>query len=373
MTRLSIATGITQTADMSWLGAGGVLPPLELTLVSGQIEILAATSSTLSLTISGTSAFNGVYQVDPQLLKSGPVNLVRPRITGTAAAGATLTLQPGLWISEKTATVPTESYQWLRNGVVIPDETAPTHVIVPEDGGTVLRVTETVKDANGTRSVQSTTLTVPVLSAPLGVSRIGGFLSSGNASATPSFTVDLSGYAAGDVILFFYGTDNYAQSASVNGVPSQKISTDAGSNGSGRVAAFAHTLTAAGTAASTIAFDLPVRANAHVLSVHGIRNGVVSDVAAVQSSEGGTLTVSATPVSARNAMLACAMGVSFMDGVFTWTGATEIETAVMPTATTRNVSIALQGDVAAGTPHTVTGTPSTANQTGIILVAISEA
>lgn len=372
MTRLAIGTGISQATDVSWLSVDLDPLPLTLSLTGGEVEISASPEGQLSISISGTSIYNGVYIVDPADLHAGPVNLAPPVIIGPPETGAVLAAQPGLWIYETAATPPVESYVWLRDGAPISAATGSTYTMGTEDAGAVLSVVEQLTDTTGTHGAESAGLMVPAATRPLAVSRIGGFQSSGIGTAAPAFPVDLGDYAAGDIVLVFYGTNTYADAAWLDDLPFQKISVDAGSTGAGKVTAFAHTLTGPGSAAATITVDLPSASNAHVFSAHGIRNGVLSQVEAVQSATGGTLSLSVTPTTDRNTVLACAMGVSFMDDVFTWTGVDAVETATVPTATRRNISLAERRDVALS-PHAVTGTPSAASHTGIIAVAISEA
>ncbi|MDO9496028.1 MAG: Ig-like domain repeat protein [Nocardioides sp.] len=63
---------------------------------------------------------------------------VAPTITGTPAAGQTLTANPGTWPGSATY-----RYQWLRNGVAIDRADDPTYVVQAADAGRSLRVTVT--------------------------------------------------------------------------------------------------------------------------------------------------------------------------------------------------------------------------------------
>jgi len=62
-----------------------------------------------------------------------------PTITGTARVGATLTAAPGTWSPQPVAL----SYQWKRDGSVLPGATAATYTPVAADSGTTLTVTVT--------------------------------------------------------------------------------------------------------------------------------------------------------------------------------------------------------------------------------------
>ena len=64
-----------------------------------------------------------------------------PTITGTATAGSTLTVNPGVWAPQPV----TLTYQWNRNAVPISGATKATYVPVSADGGTTITVTVTGK------------------------------------------------------------------------------------------------------------------------------------------------------------------------------------------------------------------------------------
>ena len=62
-----------------------------------------------------------------------------PTISGTPAAGSTLTVQTREWTPAATSS----SYSWSRNGVVVPGRTAATYVLSPRDAGARISVTVT--------------------------------------------------------------------------------------------------------------------------------------------------------------------------------------------------------------------------------------
>jgi hypothetical protein len=347
-----------------------VAPPLELTLSDGVVDIVAGPTM-LSIAISGTTYFDGTYDVETADLALGPVNLVRPALVGSADVGTTLSLREGLWVYEDTGSEPVIDYQWMRDAGVISGETASTYTIQSLDEGTSLSVIETATDTQGSNLAQTPGLAVIPATPPLAVSRVGAFQSSDIPTSSPIFTLDLSAYDTADQIIVFYGPSVYALSSTLGSMTGTKITTDGANSGASRMTAFAYTLTAAGSAAEQLNLTLPNSTNHHVISVHAVRGGEISEVVAVRNTSGAPQTLSVAPTQANNAILACAMGVSFMDAVFSWTGVTEIETANVPTASSRNVSIAQQSNVAVG-PHSVTGTPSGTSHTGIIALAISE-
>lgn len=62
---------------------------------------------------------------------------VQPAITGTAASGSTLRVEPGTWSQAS----PTFKYQWLRNGAPIPSATSSSYRLTTEDAGQNVAVT----------------------------------------------------------------------------------------------------------------------------------------------------------------------------------------------------------------------------------------
>jgi hypothetical protein len=80
-----------------------------------------------------------------------------PEVTGTAAKGQTLTVDPGIWTPGTVALI----YRWSRNGVSIGGATATTYTLVKADVGK--RITVTVK------GVEANYLTQWVTSSPTAV------------------------------------------------------------------------------------------------------------------------------------------------------------------------------------------------------------
>jgi len=64
-------------------------------------------------------------------------NVTLPEISGTAAAGNTLTVSDGTWLSRGNDDL-TFSYQWYRDGAVIDGEVAATYDVVGGDSGSSL-------------------------------------------------------------------------------------------------------------------------------------------------------------------------------------------------------------------------------------------
>jgi len=88
-----------------------------------------------------------------------------PRITGRARVGQTLTVKTGVW----KPSIVVFTYQWLRNGVVIPKATGTTYVPTAADLGSELTVAVTgtipIADAQGKTDTEVTAPTAPVKAA----------------------------------------------------------------------------------------------------------------------------------------------------------------------------------------------------------------
>jgi hypothetical protein len=101
----------------------------------------------------------------------GPVNSVRPSITGDAVVGSTLTAQTGTWSGN-----PTFTYQWLQcdrfgtGCIQVPGATGKTYGVRLADVSGTLRVAVTAKNANGSTTRLSTPSDVveplPVVTTP---------------------------------------------------------------------------------------------------------------------------------------------------------------------------------------------------------------
>lgn len=81
----------------------------------------------------GTSTSDPVTVVDGEQLSP----TVAPSVTGQATVGSTLTANPGSWPS---ATTPSFSYQWLRNGVELSSARLSTYRVAATDAGARLSV-----------------------------------------------------------------------------------------------------------------------------------------------------------------------------------------------------------------------------------------
>lgn len=149
-----------------------VLPGFSLTesLTDAELEINGATGAvTITMTSPAVYAtYNagngpGVFTFSGADLASGPVNLVPPQVIddGTPVEGETLTLTPGLWVYEPdNGGLGSASYQWQQDGVDITNATSTNYSLTSEDAGADIRVTETLTDNGGSRTINSATVLV---------------------------------------------------------------------------------------------------------------------------------------------------------------------------------------------------------------------
>jgi hypothetical protein len=100
---------------------------------------------------TGTAACDiGAVQIQP------PADTVAPAITGTAAAGQTLTCATGTWTGDGTLTY---IYRWLRGTTQV--ATGSTYVVAGADDGNSLSCTVSAESAYGESSATSSSVTVP--------------------------------------------------------------------------------------------------------------------------------------------------------------------------------------------------------------------
>lgn len=85
-----------------------------------------------------------------------PVNSVLPAITGTTTVGQTLTCSTGTWSKS-----PSLAYQWMRDGVVLPGETASTHLLVAGDAGALMSCA-VIATKGGTQTVATSANTAAI-------------------------------------------------------------------------------------------------------------------------------------------------------------------------------------------------------------------
>ncbi|MEM8730027.1 MAG: hypothetical protein AAGF79_08915 [Pseudomonadota bacterium] len=363
MFQLAVGIGLAESALSE--GGGGSSEPLALQVTDSGADIeITAVAAGLELTISGTTVFDGTYLVDPAAVAAAPVNLVPPRVVGTVSVGQTLTVEGGLWVYDSTEPAPVFALEWLRDGSPIPGASLPNYTVAAADDGAVLSVREIAAG----QQAESTGRAVGG-GAGLFVARVGGFQTYTSNTSTPSFPVDLSGFDAGDTVIFLYGSDLFAASATVGGAAAAKISVDQNPPGAGRVSAFSHVLTGPG-GPDTITLNTGSARAKHMLSVHIVQNGSVSDVVgAYRGNNGNVISAVATVPNGANAIIAAAMGAG-TPGTVLWGGVGEVETTAFASIG-RYTSLAASTD-APGGPLDLSADIENSGHAGIVAVIVAE-
>lgn len=101
--------------------------------------------------------FNGV-DLSPMLVGDPPIDVEPPTITGAVAIGQTLTAAPGSWLGSAPITF---AFEWERCNALgtgcrpIPDATAMTYTLTPEDKGFTIVVTVTGANRVGLEPAES--------------------------------------------------------------------------------------------------------------------------------------------------------------------------------------------------------------------------
>jgi hypothetical protein len=142
----------------------------------------------LAITVVKPAGYAGTYALKTTDLDAGPVNLVLPRVTGTAAVGAKLAALPGLWAFDADAAPLAITRQWTRAGQPIQGATGADYVVAAGDAGRTLGVVETV--GSGARAV-SAGFAIPAVAAGWSPAKVPGLALWLDAS--DSTTVTLAG------------------------------------------------------------------------------------------------------------------------------------------------------------------------------------
>jgi hypothetical protein len=111
--------------------------------VTGTNPSGSATATSASVTVAGI----------------GPTNVTPPAIVGTPAVGGPLTCDPGTWSG---VPAPAITFEWTRDGVVIPGQTGPTYTPTRADEGHVLGCVVSARNQFGSAGFGTATVTVPV-------------------------------------------------------------------------------------------------------------------------------------------------------------------------------------------------------------------
>lgn len=97
--------------------------------------------------------------INAALVPKAPVNTVAPVVSGTPAAGQTLSCSTGSWTGSPALAY---TYAWLRDGVAIAGATGSAYVVQMADQGNGLTCKVTATNKNGSAAAVSNTLTVPI-------------------------------------------------------------------------------------------------------------------------------------------------------------------------------------------------------------------
>ncbi|MCI2957903.1 S8 family serine peptidase [Agromyces atrinae] len=129
---------------------------------------LAADSSYLGLVHYGETGRSTVVSVvtGDAPAPNAPVNLAPPTISGTPAAGQTLTAEPGTWDVDGLVF----TYQWQRDGAAIDGATSPSYAVTAADEGSSLTVVVTATKEGLPPGSATSAAVVVVYSAKLSLS-----------------------------------------------------------------------------------------------------------------------------------------------------------------------------------------------------------
>ena len=171
----SVASGsqISYTPPPGFLGSDSVLyeiaddedqrdtAQINISIVEASLQVevtpddrieIETEGARVSVEVTQPAEFAGTYEVDPFRLQSGPDPLRYPSIIGTLADGETLTVRPGLWAVDTSATPTTRTWQWQAGGEDVAGAETETFQVGAGQADLGISLVETVADANGARS-----------------------------------------------------------------------------------------------------------------------------------------------------------------------------------------------------------------------------
>lgn len=155
------------TLSYQWL-LNGVPVPGETT--NTFTVALADRGLTITCRVTGKSREGEAAATSKGLHVPGirPQDVTPPEISGSAALGATVTCNRGIW---KGSPPPSFSYQWLRDGAAIGGATASTYIVEPADQGHLISCIVTGANSEATVEAESSNgLAIPMRIAQNGVS-----------------------------------------------------------------------------------------------------------------------------------------------------------------------------------------------------------
>jgi hypothetical protein len=147
MTSISICSQLSGFSSSHFLGG----PALSVQSTGANtLEIIAGDGS-LALTVITPAAFAGTYHVDLDDLENGPVNVVKPQVSGSFVTGETLIPVAGLWVYDTQIGPPVNTLEWVVDGVSV--QSGSPYSIGANDMSLVLRETsqqsgQAVQEAN---------------------------------------------------------------------------------------------------------------------------------------------------------------------------------------------------------------------------------
>ena len=330
-------------------------PPVSLITVDGfpTLDNVVQGAQEITFTLSGPPGFAGSYVIDASeqvATATGPVNDTVPTLSGASGPGEVLSCDGGLWAFDPDHGVPEYSFQWRRAGTDIPGATEQDYAQDVADAGEEITCQVSATQSVGARSVLSAPMTLDPASGqapPPLLERVGtDFYADNDVSTDASITVDLSTYGAGDTVLIFTGPGEYVEPGklSVDGAAATKISSDVGGLFGARQSAFSFELQAPGNAAAVIATIDGNVTNSRIFAVYVVRGFTISQVVSdTRGSGSAPLSTELTVTSPVNAVLSCAVGLTWSQA--TWSGVSEDETEVL---TGDSISTAQVRDVAPG-------------------------
>jgi len=168
-------------------------PQLSITVEADNTLTVTADPGLIDITVTQPAGFAGTRQADTSDLATGPVNLVPPVISGTPDPGQVLSAANGLWIYDRGAGTPVQSWQWRRDGADIATETGASYTAVAGDSATAITVVETMTDAFGSRG--ATSAAVGSVFAPSGDAQLIGWWDASDAATITASGTTVSSWA----------------------------------------------------------------------------------------------------------------------------------------------------------------------------------
>lgn len=168
----------------------------------------AALGKALSVQVSGSRSGSATVRVasDPITVAPGTLtSTARPRLSGTAQVGSTLTATPGTWSRTDVAV----SYQWFSGATAVPGATGSTYAVRASNVGTPVTAQVTATRAGFTPAVTTTPVSSAVAPGTLtrrsvpsisGTPRVGAPLTASPGSWSPSATPTFQWLADGRAV-----------------------------------------------------------------------------------------------------------------------------------------------------------------------------